>query len=341
MLRGIFRKKSNTSLDSATSTILQAHKKLSVRTADTKDVKEKSKKAAIKALSTGIADLAAALRDKEEELKLSDCRLLKKTSSAFAEILTESYQLLDFETRKLLISVCSKMLQGIVFMQYLANHPRILSFFVDQLSAPQIGARNIAQRMVKDICSYEALHQQFFAHDGKIFWVILSGMSAKPFDIIASSTEMVMELSGSRMFRLHSKLLRELHNMLETKSSPLVPQFYAISCLRSLLTRRTNQKLMISYVSDSSNLVRLLDYSTQPKSVTIQKELFNILKLFIANPDKGESVEKLLLANKKALLELVQKSSSSPKNATWISNYFTAPRKLETVVNANAPAESA
>ena len=58
---------------------------------------------------------------------------------------------------------------------------------------------------------------------------------------------------------------------------------------------------MTTYISDPENL-KMIMILLRDKKKSLQFEAFHVFKVFVANPEKPESIEKILVRNKEKLI---------------------------------------
>ena len=104
------------------------------------------------------------------------------------------------------------------------------------------------------------------------------------------------------------------NNLLRT--SNFVVQVSAFQLLSTLLFERSNHDVMMKYVNDPENL-RLAMMQLKNPNRNLQLAVFHVLKIFVPNPYKADSIIRILTANKQrfiAFLAEFEKDTSQQHN---------------------------
>jgi len=88
------------------------------------------------------------------------------------------------------------------------------------------------------------------------------------------------------------------------QSENYLTKVQAFSFLGELLMERLNQEVMMRYVNDPDHLKLSMLALRGPKA--IQLAVFNVLKIFVPNPYKADSITRILTANKKTFLAFLE-----------------------------------
>eukprot|EP00808_Paulinella_micropora_P026802 g8255.t1 len=99
-----------------------------------------------------------------------------------------------------------------------------------------------------------------------------------------------------KFFPKYTKLLES--NNFATKRQSL-------QLLGQLLQTRQNFNVMMKFINDPNNLKTIMNL-LRCKTKVLQIEAFQVLKMFVANPEKSKGVEKILLGNKDGLVRFLQ-----------------------------------
>ena len=79
---------------------------------------------------------------------------------------------------------------------------------------------------------------------------------------------------------------------------------HAFNLLSLLLFERSNHDVMMKYVNDPEHL-RIAMIQLRNPNKALQLAVFNVLKVFIPNPFKADSIVRILTANKKNFLHFL------------------------------------
>lgn len=97
----------------------------------------------------------------------------------------------------------------------------------------------------------------------------------------------------------HAKFFENYKKLLE--SNNYVTRRQSLKLLGELLLDKANFKIMTNYISDPENL-KLIMILLRDKKKSLQFEAFHVFKVFVANPEKPEAIEKILVRNKDKLI---------------------------------------
>lgn len=139
------------------------------------------------------------------------------------------------------------------------------------------------------------------------------------------------------------------HDMLQ--SATYVTQRQALKLLGDILLDRSFQEVMMQYVANADFLkIHMLLLLADSKSIQI--EAFHVFKIFVANPNKTENVQRILCKNKEKLIRKVEalpaagheekqlnhdKANVSAKLNALPSFYSVAPRACRGGVMPTSP----
>lgn len=96
----------------------------------------------------------------------------------------------------------------------------------------------------------------------------------------------------------------KLNKLCQTRN--YVNKRLALVLLYSIVTTRSNFKLMIRYVSDTDNLQLIID-ELRSKKLSIQTDAWDIFKIFVYYPKKPAAIEAMLKANQHMLVRFIGK----------------------------------
>ena len=112
---------------------------------------------------------------------------------------------------------------------------------------------------------------------------------------------------GVQFFSSYNGLLR---------TSNFVVQVSAFQLLSTLLFERSNHDVMMKYVNDPDNL-RLAMMQLKNPNRNLQLAVFHVLKIFVPNPYKADSIVRILSNNKHKFLAFLaefEKDTSQPRH---------------------------
>jgi len=226
-------------------------------------------------------------------------------------LLISSLFKLDFEARKDAAVIFNNILRKTsgsrqIGIEYICRNPNILNQLIQGYQTSEI-AFNCGS-MLKNCASQEALcklilnSESFFC----LFDFIESGNFDVSSDAFGSFKEILLThkaltaefLEGhyEAFFLRYTKLLKSDNHVVKRQS---------LKVLGDILLDRTNFNVMTKYISDPENLKLKMTLLRDP-SKNVQFESFHIFKVFVANPNKPEPIQKILIRNKKTLVGFLQ-----------------------------------
>lgn len=119
-------------------------------------------------------------------------------------------------------------------------------------------------------------------------------------DILTIHKKEVAEFFEQNYDQFFEKYTALLH------SENYVTKRQSLKLLGELLLDKANFNIMTKYISHASNL-KLMMNLLRDKSKSIQFEAFHVFKVFVANPNKPESISEILIKNKDKLLKFLSK----------------------------------
>jgi len=213
---------------------------------------------------------------------------------------------LDFETRKVVITIYTALLRRNVegkhpFVEHLVSSPEVITQIVAGYKD-----NNVWQHcgiLLRETIRYEALTKLMLSSE--IFNEFFVLVELPKFDIAIDAFSTFKELltkhkeiiakfledNYDKFFEGYTKLL--LSNNYVTKRQSL-------KLLGELLLDRTNFSVMTRYISQRANLKLMMNLLSD-SSRTIQFEAFHVFKVFVANPNKPQTILEILVQNKNAL----------------------------------------
>ena len=103
------------------------------------------------------------------------------------------------------------------------------------------------------------------------------------------------------------------NNLLRTSS--FVVQVSAFQLLSALLFERSNHDVMMKYVNDPDNL-RLAMMQLKNPNRNLQLAVFHVLKIFVPNPYKADSIVRILTNNKHKFLAFLAEFEKDTSQCT-------------------------
>ena len=101
-------------------------------------------------------------------------------------------------------------------------------------------------------------------------------------------------------------------------------QVSAFQLLSTLLFERSNHDVMMKYVNDPDNL-RLAMMQLKNPNRNLQLAVFHVLKIFVPNPYKADSIVRILTNNKQKFLAFLAEFEKDTSQHRTLSHYFHTP----------------
>lgn len=309
--------------------IQNVHENLLILNSQSKPDKERRK--AVEAIASALNSLRELLTDK------SDTRLTGRERDAdfsnaertrINEIITEvthelinlsvlplliaNLDAIDFESSKHVVDLLGHVMRRQVgsynpAAQYLLSNPQILVSLLNGYSKPDRAIHYGA--ILRDACRHEALakvvllspefYQLFVYVQGTAFDVSSDAFSTLK-DLLTRHKSLVAEfltMHYDEFFKHYSKLI-EADNYVTNRQ--------ALKLLGELLLERHNFSIMTRYIADPENLKTMMNLLKSEKK-QIAFEAFHCFKVFVANPNKPQSVHMILLRNQEKLVSFLTK----------------------------------
>eukprot|EP01086_Lenisia_limosa_P001340 TRINITY_DN124_c0_g1_i1.p2 TRINITY_DN124_c0_g1~~TRINITY_DN124_c0_g1_i1.p2 ORF type:complete len:336 (-),score=85.48 TRINITY_DN124_c0_g1_i1:42-1049(-) len=219
---------------------------------------------------------------------------------------------LEFEARKDVASVYNNLLRRKIgtrepTVEYLARNTHILQTLLQGYESQGIALP--CGSMARESLKHETLAAAIFTQPD-IAFKLFTFVELSTFDLASDAFATFKDL-----LTRHKKLVSEFvdanyDSFFEKytellKSSNFVTRRQSLKLLGELLLERANYTIMTKYISDQTNL-RLVMTLLRDKSRSIQYEAFHVFKVFVANPNKPQSVVDILRKNQEKLLVFLQ-----------------------------------
>lgn len=229
---------------------------------------------------------------------------------------------LDFEARKdaaqLLGAIvrleCDGNMPGAV---YVRNHPELLQLLFDGYNDPEI-ALNCGS-ILRDCIRQESIAKMVL--EGPEFNKLFSYVEVANFEVASDAFTTFKDLL-TRHKALVAKFTLDYYAQMFTgytallKSDNYVTRRQSLKLLGEILLDPTNARTMIMYVADQDNLKLMMVLLKDP-SKSIQFEAFHVFKVFVANPNKTQSIIDILAGNKDKLLRYLKDFHNDANDAQF------------------------
>jgi calcium binding protein 39 len=221
-------------------------------------------------------------------------------------LLMQQISKLDFETRKVVITIYTGLLKLNVegkhpFVDYIVNRPEVITQTVAGYKD-----NNVWQHcgiLLRETVRYEPLTKLMLQPE--IFNEFFVLVELPKFDIAIDAFSTFKELLTKHK-EIIAKFLDENYDKFFESYTKLLSSFnyvtkrQSLKLLGELLLDRTNFTVMTRYISQRSNLKLMMNLLSD-SSRTIQFEAFHVFKVFVANPNKPQPILEILVQNKPTL----------------------------------------
>ncbi|XP_023554533.1 putative MO25-like protein At5g47540 isoform X2 [Cucurbita pepo subsp. pepo] len=143
--------------------------------------------------------------------------------------------------------------------------------------------------------TYGAIARECIQHQCVARYVLESENMRKFFDYVQNPIFYVAS-DASATFRFF-----EAYNTQLLESTNYITKRHAVKLLGDLLLDNSNAAVMVKYVSSLENMRVLMNLLRDPNK-TIQRDAFDVFKLFVANKNKPSEIIGILVANRTKLL---------------------------------------
>lgn len=223
-------------------------------------------------------------------------------------LLCQKLALLDFEARKDAAQVC-----GAIFRmdsngdgpgtRYVHEHPEVLFTLFRGYDNPAI-ALNCGS-MLRDCIRDESIARLVL--EGPLFAHYFEKVEVSNFEVASDAFATFKDLLTRHKAMVAGYLLSHYQEFFGAYTHLLQSENYvtrrqSLKLLGELLLDRANGKVMLRYVGDAMNL-KLMMILLKDQSRSIQFEAFHVFKVFVANPNKSDSIVDILTSNKEKLLK--------------------------------------
>ncbi|GLE03752.1 hypothetical protein PINS_up012654 [Pythium insidiosum] len=218
---------------------------------------------------------------------------------------------MTFETRKYVSHVFRAIiiqdLEG--FVEFVADRPEILKWLVEGYKDNATAL--ICGSMLRHCFDHEVLAALFLNEMPVELEVLVHVAKTNAnFDIAADAFTSVSKLllehkkvASSCLESSFTRIFSQLNGLLTSPS--YVTKRQALQLLAELLLDPINFQVMQRYVSSKDNLKDVMLLLRQP-SHALRMDAFHVFKIFVANPNKSQEVETLLMRNREKLLNFVR-----------------------------------
>ncbi|KAL8740973.1 MAG: hypothetical protein Q9190_006374 [Brigantiaea leucoxantha] len=167
-----------------------------------------------------------------------------------------------------------------------------------------------AHEAIAEIILFDQSGEDLRTSTEGVFWNFFRWINDSPFEVSTDAFTTFRELLTRHrqlvaQFLEHNfELFIQNYNARLIQSSSYVTKRQSIKLLGELLLDRANYNFMTRYVDDGNNLKICMTLLRDDRKM-VQYEGFHVFKVFVANPRRSPSVERILVNNRDRLLRFL------------------------------------
>jgi len=226
------------------------------------------------------------------------------------QLLVVNLARLDFEAKRNVVTIYNSLLRRSVddkhpFVDYLSANPSVLLQMISGYKDPATWQN--CGMMIRESIRHESLTKCLLSPE--MFYEFFVLVELQNFDIALDAFTTFKELLTKHKDTI-AKFLEETYDKFFEEYTKLlnspnyVTKRQSLKLLGELLLDRTNFSVMTKYISQRSNL-KLMMTLLRDKSRSIQFEAFHVFKVFVANPNKPQTILDILVQNKEKLKDFL------------------------------------
>eukprot|EP00112_Aurelia_sp_Birch-Aquarium-sp1_P000778 Seg1076.4 transcript_id=Seg1076.4/GoldUCD/mRNA.D3Y31 product="Calcium-binding protein 39" protein_id=Seg1076.4/GoldUCD/D3Y31 len=217
---------------------------------------------------------------------------------------------LDFEAKKDVVTIYNGILRrqiGARFptVEYIVTRKETLFLLLEGYQNSEISLH--CGMMLRECIRYEPLAKILLQSEE--FFMFFTYVEMSTFDIASDAFTSFKELlsrhkvqSAQFLDENYDRVFTSYRKLLDSEN--YVTKRQSLKLLGELLLDRHNFSVMTKYISNPDNL-KLMMNLLKDKSRNIQFEAFHVFKVFVANPNKAQPIQDILLKNKDRLVEFL------------------------------------
>jgi calcium binding protein 39 len=270
----------------------------------------------------------------------------------FESDLTEHFlyqmKLLEFEGRKYFTRIFEYSLSNRrdISVNYIEDRPQILIHLVSGYDEKDVSIALSCDAMLRSIIQCEELCETFLNITPSLVEPFFKYIESPSFDI-HSHAFATFKLLLTAHPELGANYLRENYESFFVAYNRLLSSdnfLCKVQCfhfLGEMLTTRANHDSMMKYVNEVNNLKVAMIALRGPKA--IQMAVFQVLKVFIPNPYKADSITRILTQNRQNFIHFLTEFEKDSKDEVLIAHkkeMIEALALLDPPISVNPPGDS-
>ena len=238
--------------------------------------------------------------------------------------LFDSIKLIEFEGRKYFTRIAEYALsqRRDVSVDYVEARPALLRALVSSYDEKDVSVALCGDAIFRACVQCESVCETIFNTRPSLVMPFFKYVELPSFDVSSHATDTLRLLLTAHPIPA-SNFLREnyseffaSYNLL-LRSDNFIVKVNAFNLLSLLLFERSNHDVMMKYVNDAEHL-RIAMIQLRNPNKALQLAVFNVLKVFIPNPFKADSIVRILTANKRNFLNFLQQFERDSKDEVLI-----------------------
>ncbi|XP_065056108.1 calcium-binding protein 39-like [Rhopilema esculentum] len=217
---------------------------------------------------------------------------------------------LDFEAKKDVVQIFNNILRRQIgtrspTVEYIHNEEHILFSLLKGYENPDISLH--CGMMLRECLRHEPLAKLLL--QSKEFYSFFKYVEMSTFDIASDAFTSFKDLltrhkilSAEFLDKNYDQVFTNYRKLLDSEN--YVTKRQSLKLLGELLLDRHNFSVMTKYIGNPDNL-KLMMNLLKDKSRNIQFEAFHVFKVFVANPNKAQPIQDILIKNKDRLVEFL------------------------------------
>ncbi|KAL9610062.1 MAG: hypothetical protein Q9167_005199 [Letrouitia subvulpina] len=167
-----------------------------------------------------------------------------------------------------------------------------------------------AHEAIAEIILYDQCDDQHRSSEESVFWNFFPWIDGGAFEVSTDAFTTFREILTrhkplvSHFLEANFSLFFKKYNTTLIQSNSYVTKRQSIKLLGEILLDRNNYAVMTRYVDDGDNLKVCMTLLKDDRKM-VQYEGFHVFKVFVANPNKSASVQRILVNNRERLLRFL------------------------------------
>lgn len=220
------------------------------------------------------------------------------------ELILPILPLLPFETRKQIGLIVKLLIHENIggFVQYLGQKPRLLEMLTSGYDRSETAL--VCGSILRECLTYDELKKVELNNISRMIQVARKQTNFDiAIDAFSNLSRLLTGAIGTEYLKEHDdEFFLEFNQLIQCENFIIKRQ--ALQLLSRLLLDPENFHMMLRYAEKRDNLVLIMKLLRE-KSDSLRIEAFHVFKVFVANPNPTEQVERILARNNTKLIEFL------------------------------------